>query len=211
VDNLAYVSDHGGFLLVAQGIGRYDVHSLFTPDRPGAETLQTMHAALNAVFAATDCLELLTTVPIANRAAAALASRGGFTPRFRTSVAWADGERVEADFLGLTIERWALRSALTPILGAWFHDTLTQAKAAHGSTLPAHPDDPIHDRMVGATVLMLRAGNPYKAVEFYSAWARRTGYAPITLLRAHPIIIDVQDAILECHGNEMRVLTCRAH
>jgi hypothetical protein len=198
-DNIAVVSEHGGFIGVAQAYGRYEVHSLFTPDRPGAETMQAMRAGLDFMFTATDCLELVTKVPQDNRAAAALALRAGFEQRWTAPLKWTDGQMVTADFLGLTLERWALRSPQTPVLGEWFH---------HAVACPEHPDDPVHDRIVGATAWMLSAGNLRKAVEFYNGWARLSGYTPVIVLRDQPIVLDVDRVILECRATEMEVLSC---
>ena len=208
-DNIAVVSEHGGFIGVAQGYGRYEVHSLFTPERQGLETLSAMRAGLDYMFAATDCLELVTKIPEGNRAAAALALRAGFEVRWTAPLKWTGGQTVAADFLGLTLERWALRSPQTPTLGEWVHECLTHAKASVGSVLPVHPDDPVHDRIVGASAWMLRNGNVQKAVSFYNQWARFSEYAQITVLCDQPIVIDVQDAILECRATEVEVLSCQ--
>ena len=94
-------------------------------------------------------------------------------------------------------------------MGAWFHEALTQVKAATGSTLESHPNDLVHDAMVGAVVAMCRAGNARKAESFYNGWARFAGYAEMRLLREQPIVIDLHDAVVEAHVHDMEVVLCR--
>ena len=102
-----------------------------------------------------------------------------------------------------------MRTRRLASLGAWFHQQLQAAKEASGSCLPVHVDDPTHDHMVGATLLMLVHGNAPKGVRFYNAWARFAGYAPIALLRERPVIVDVQDAIIEASLRHMEILQCQ--
>lgn len=207
VNNVAYVTPHGGFVVVAVGYARYEVHSLFLPSAPGGHTVRAMKAARDDIFSRTDCLELVTKVREGNRPAAALAQLADFEPRF--SSAFSPHDATPTTFLGLTIDRWALRSSLPGQMGHWFHQSLTDAKQRAGSGLPVHPDDPIHDAMAGAAVLMLRDGQARKAVSFYNAWARWAGYGTIQLLRDLPTVLDIGDAIIEAHDGRMEVLLCR--
>lgn len=207
--NLAFVTPHGGFVAVALGSGRYDVHSLFLVEGRGAEACTAQVEALSYMFAATDATELRTTVPTSNRAAAAFAKRAGFEVRFTSFVPWVAGATQQADCCGLSIDRWALRSTETRALGLWFHEVLADAKAAAGSEVPAHPDDPVHDAMVGAVVRLVLSGNPEKAVRLYNVWAQCAHYQSIELLRVRPIVLDVRDAILEAGPLGVEVLLCR--
>ena len=103
----------------------------------------------------------------------------------------------------------ALRSPTCRQLGAWFHAALEAAKEAAGTLRESHPVDAVHDHMVGAAVLMVRAGQVEKAVRVYNVWASSAQYAPIALLRTRPTVIDVQDAIVEAGPSGMEVLRCR--
>lgn len=207
--NLAGVSEHGGFLAVAQGPARYEVHSLFRPDRRAGETVRAMRAAVDYIFATTDATELVTKVPETNTPAAGLAQLAGFAKLFTMTVPWGRETTATMHFHRLTIDEWALRTPVARLLGTWFHDAVVAAKTAAGSTRPTHADDETHDRMAGATVLLVRGGQPQKAVDFYNRWAAFTGYVPIRLLRAHPIVIDIDDVVLEARLNEMEILTCQ--
>jgi hypothetical protein len=46
-------------------------------------------------------------------------------------------------------------------------------------------------------------------VRFYNIWASCSGYATITLVRQHPAIIDLLDAVVEVRAGSMEVLLCR--
>lgn len=207
--NLAGVTEHGGFVAVAQGFGRYEVHSLFLPSRRAGETVQAMRAAVDYIFSASDAMELVTKVPDANRAAAGLAQLAGFLPLFTMPIPWTGGQQVPVTCLSLSVDRWALRSAVTLQLGGWFHAAQAAAKAQAQSTLGTHDDDDTHDRMAGAAILMVRAGQPRKATDVYNRWATLAGYVPVVLLREHPIVMDLDGIVVEARGSEMEVLTCR--
>jgi hypothetical protein len=208
--NLAFASPHGGIVAVALGSGRYDIHTLFLEAGRGREALETARAVSQFLFTRTDCLEGRTTVPALNRAGRGLALRVGFERRFDSLLPWTDGDRIEAGFFSLTLERWALTAPSTAAVGAAFHAELARAKREVGSTLPAHPDDPVHDRMVGAAALLVVGGQAEKGVRFYNVWAQCAQYAPITLVRAHPPILDVVDAVVTVTTvGSFEVLRCR--
>lgn len=206
--NITIETANGGLIGVAIGAGRYDVHTLFLPEGRGAEASHAMSLMAEYMFSVTDCVEGRTTVPVVNRGAALAARRAGFELRYTSELPWGDSH-TGAEFFALTIERWALRSPMTLALGQWFHEALAAAKNEAGSAQPTHPEDRVHDHMVGAVCAMARGGQPEKAVRFYNVWAACARYAPIQLLRAHPIIIDVQDAIVEWNGTDLEVLRCR--
>ncbi len=207
--NLAFNSPHGAMFCRAIGDGVYDIHSLFLPEGQGKEAHETMRAVAAYMFTKTDGIEGRTIVPVENRAAAIAARREGFRPLFSTRILWTGGVKVDAEVFSLSIDSWALGCDEAAEWGERFHRELTAAKTAAGSRLPVHDDDPVHDRMVGATVMMLQAGNAQKAVSFYNVWAGSCGYAPIGIVRSRPLVIDVQDAIVEVTREGMEVLLCR--
>lgn len=207
--NVALTTPAGGFLGIAHGFGCYEVHSLFGREGRGRETIPAMRAALAYMFTATDAIEMVTKVPQDNKAAAGLARLGGFEVAWTRRLPWSGGTLVDTDFLRLTLLRWALRAAVTAELGQWFHHALAHAKAQAHSDLPTHAEDPIHDAMVGAAILMVRAGNLRKAVATYNPWARFAGYTPITILREQPVVLDLGEAVVEARGETMEILLCR--
>lgn len=203
--NFGLVTDAGGFVLTAHGPGVYEVHSMFLPSA-GAAAIAAMRAGMGYMFTRTDCFQLLTKVPDDNRAALGLARAGGFRLAFHRPDCWNGGG---VKHFAQTVEDWALGNAALEADGEWFHATLEAAKLATGSDLPTHPHDAAHDRIVGATVQMMRAGNVAKAAFFYNRWARFAGYGPIQLLNQTPAVLDLGDAVVELRDGNMEMLTCR--
>jgi hypothetical protein len=201
--NVAFESEHGAMLLIALGSGVYDVHSMFLPDGQGKEAADLMRDVAQYMFTKTDCIEGRTLVPTENRGADVAARRSGFRPLFETR------QGMSGTVFHLSIDRWALGCDAARAVGETFHEQLTAAKQAAGSALEPHDDDPVHDYMVGATALMLQAGNVDKAVKFYNIWAGSAGYGLIAIVRSRPIVIDVRDAIVEVTHDGMEVLLCR--
>lgn len=209
-NNFAFVGDHGGFIAHKQGDGVYEVHSLFRPEGRGEHVLEAAREAQRFMFAATDCTELRTKCPDGNAAALGLCRAGGFQSLFRRERFWPhDGQLVGASFHNLTIQRWIARDDEVVALGHWFHEKLTTTKVDSGSERVIHEDDEVHDRYVGASVLMIKSGNPRKAVWSYNRWAAFAGYAPIKLLSDAPVLIDVVDAVISPKGDDMEILLCR--
>ncbi len=202
--HFALVNDGGGFLLINHEPGVYEVHSQFLPSHR-RETIKAMRDGFDYMFVNTDCHTVLTQVPDSNPAAAALAKHAHFRHAFRRE----DTPRGPTSYMALTLDQWVQGNASLEADGEWFHDRLKAAKEAQGSTLPEHAHDASHERAVGATIRMVKAGNCHKGVEHYNRWARFTGYAPITLLGDTPPLIDVVDAVVELNGQEMEIVLCR--
>lgn len=208
--NVAFEGAHGGFIAHKQGDGVYEVHSLFVPEGRGEFVMEAAREAQRFMFCATDCTELRTKCPDGNAAALGLCRAGGFQHLFRREKCWpANGEMVGASYHSLNIQRWISRDDQVAEVGHWFHEKLTEAKLSDGSDRPVHDDDEAHDRYVGASVLMIKSGNPRKAVWSYNRWAVFAGYAPIKLLSDAPVIIDVVDAVVAPRGDDMEILLCR--
>lgn len=210
--HFAFKTRHGGFVLCTLGHGRYDVHSMFRPAGRGAEAMDAMRSTALYMFTRTDCVEGRTTVPVENLAARSLARAAGFDLLFAMLAPWTSTERKQATFWSLSIERWALTAPETLAAGTWFHEQLESAKRLHGANVGLHADDPVHNRMVGAAVLMCRSGQAKKAVRFYNAFAAQTRYQPVTLMgdpESGPTLLDTGDAIIEVTPEGMEILECR--
>lgn len=211
--NLATITlegPHGGFVLTGNAPGEYEAHSLFLPEGRGEAAVAMAEAGFRYLFTATDCERVVTKVPAGNKAAASLARRVGFTTLFERADAWQGVNGPESvSYQALTVDAWAARDPETLAKGAWFHDQLEAAKVAADSKREVHADDEAHDRAVGAAALMMQAGNGPKAVRFYNRWAALTNFAPITLLSLTPLIVDVEDAIIEVTREGMEILQCR--
>ncbi len=199
----------GAILCQAIGAGRYDAHTLFRPDERGVAAFAAMRDATDYMFARTDCTDVRTLVPEMHPGARVAARRTGFLELFACQIPWTHDTRIPAVCYSLTLDRWALViSTRTPTIGAWFHAELEARKRRLTAHPPAHPPDPTHDRAVGAACLMIHGGQVAKGVAFYNTWAACARYAPITVLRTHPIILDIQDAILEVDADRLEVLRC---
>ncbi len=207
-DNVALVNEGGGFILMQHEPGIYEAHSQFLPDKRSG-TRQAMLDTFDFMFTRTDCERITTQIPDNNRGAQALCMAGKFRTMFRRE----DTPRGPTAYVGLTLEEWAQDTPGLEQDGAWFHDNIEAAVKRVLPDQPDHPHDPAHDRAVGATVRMCRAGNVQKGIDFYNRWARFAGYTPATVISAVPPVIDVSEVGLNCviglRDNEMEILLCQ--
>lgn len=203
--NFALEVEGGGFVLIRHEQAVYEVHSLFLPEAR-RRSRDAMRSGMEYMFTRTDCEQILTKVPDANRAAAMLATLGGFRRHFHRADGF-DGQG--CSYLSVQIQDWAMACPELEIDGEWFHRGLEAAKEAAGSSLLTHEHDEAHERAVGAAIRMVRAGNPVKGIAFYNRWALFAGYAPLSILTLVPLVIDVVDAIIEVRDREMEFLLCR--
>jgi len=208
--NIVLVNEHGGFCGIKHDAGIYELHTNILPEGRGLKAVHAAREACQYLFTKTDAQEIITKVPTFNKAADRFARTFGYTERFRrTDAAVGPDGPCDVTYFAYTIDQWAAADDLLPVYGKWFHDELEKAKIAAGSSLPIHDDDDAHDRAVGAAIAMIRAGNASKGIWFYNRWARFAGYATIYLLSLNPVVIDVQDAIVEISSDDMEVLSCR--
>lgn len=206
--NFAFEIDGGGYILLNQGNGLYEVHSQFVPEAR-RYSMRVMRDAMDYVFTRTDCIALITQLPDNNPAATSLARKGGFKEWFRRE----ETPLGPSEFAGLHIAEWAAANADLEADGEWFHQRCAEALAVARPDLPEHPEDKVHDRIVGAAVRMFRKGNSEKAALFYNQWAHENGYPPIALLTSNPPLIDMSEDgltfLVEVRDGNMDVLVCR--
>jgi hypothetical protein len=198
--NICLVAEGGGWLLLNLAPGLYEAHTLFLPEARGKAYFRQLREALRWLFVQSDCVEIVTKCPDDNPGANMAAVIPGFRALFRRENAWAEG--VGLTYYSFTIEDWFKRDAECPKAGKWFHDKI-EAALGHEN----HPEDEIHDRAVGAAVLMMRAGLIGKAISFYNRWGLIAGYAPISQVGLN--LIDIQTAILALQGEDLEVLFIR--
>lgn len=210
-DNVSMVGEHGGFIAIKLEGGLYECHSIILPEGRGPQALEGTREGLRYLFAATDCIEVVTKVPKDNPGALGLARSAGFSKHFGRENAWstASGEKVGVDYYSLHIAKWRCLDTMVADKGVWFHTRLEELTAAIGKTIPVHEDDPAHNRAVGAAVLMLEAGNAVKACGLYNRWAAFVGYPPVKLVSNSPVIIDMIEAVIAVSNGDMEVLLCR--
>ncbi len=198
----AFVNQWGGFIGHRAFDTVYECHTMFVPQKPGIKPIiELMKYAEQFMFTNTDCERLITKVSMKHSGQHWLAKHGGFVEQ---------SQREGISYQLLPLDRWAQACSTTRDEGERFHGQLEQAKRANGSTLPVHPEDPAHDAMVGAALLMAKAGNAVKGVNTYNRWAVVAGYVPILLLKEQPPVVDIHDAVLGLGStNEVEILLCR--
>lgn len=206
-NNYAFKNECGGYIVHNLMPGMYECHSLFRKEPKGFGGIRDlMRQSLEYMFVQTDCQEIVTRVPETYRGAELLAKMGGFQS-VGTQSNW-DGDKT-ATVMSLTLDTWARACSSALEAGHKFHQLLEGAKSEAKSQLPIHQDDPLHDRMVGAAIMMVKAGNVAKGLNFYNHWAMQFGYAGISLASEQPIVVDVQDALVTLVNGQVEVLSCR--
>lgn len=207
LSNIALIGEAGGFVGVNHGAGRYEVHSLFNPARPKQAAIYAMRDAMAYMFTSTPCVELLTKVPVDNLAAKGLSRLAGFTLQFESLSAWNTESQKMTAFYSLPIEKWALLSRESKRMGAWFHAMLDTIRTDEQHA--AHPDDAVHDAMVGAAIGMLQAGLVWKAVSCYNRWALWTGYETLVVESECPLVVSFDQLRIEIMQSHIEVLSCQ--
>ena len=192
----------GGLIFERLADGLYEAHSMFLPERRGRYAVVTMRDALEYVFTATDCLEILTRVPDGNKAADGFARLAGGREVYRLEHDPKMGGAA-VSVRSLTLDAWRTRSAECLASGHEFHDILERAGEHDG-----HPEEDAHDRAVGAAVLMMRRNNYAKAVWSYNRWAVMAGYQPVELASTSPVIISMGKAFIAMLDGRIEVMKC---
>lgn len=210
-NNFAFQFDGGGFVAIKLEHGVYECHSMFVPDGRGQAVTEAMSESLRYMFTRTDCLEIVTKCPDANRAAFGAARSMGFVKSFRLEQGWPlpDGTLGGMDCMRLTLAKWTEKDDTVEVAGNWFHERLEELTAEIGKTIPKHFEEPAHNRAVGAAVLMFQAGNTVKAQASYNLWARFAGYPVIRVLSLNPVVIDMDQVVVGIADGDMEVLQCR--
>jgi hypothetical protein len=176
------------------------------PEGQGAWATNFFLHGLNWMFTKTDACELLTKCPRNNPATKMAARRVGFKESFSTRPIWpTDNGPVEVDVYSMSIQEWATKDPFITKRGVEFHDELEAQYKKLGKNLPLHDEDPIHDRYVGATVMMFENGQYNKAISFYNRWAAMSDYQVVKVLSAQPLIVDIRESKLRITDNKFYV------
>ena len=209
--NIALASDEGGFIGIWHEPGVFEIHTMFLPEVRGASAAQAVRDVIHIAFQQTEAMELLTKVPTRNLRAEAMTRRAGFHLDFERPDAWVwRGERIPLRYYALRYPDYVNHYAADlEVHGHWFHEVL-EAKGAPLGIATNHPDDPVHDRHVGAAVQMIRAGQIAKAVMLYNRWARFAGYETMRVASTDPLVLNLgQGILIQPTGNSFEVLRCQ--
>lgn len=205
---LATEDGRGGILFHQHEPGIYEAHTAFLPEARGRFALAATRSMIDFMFLMTDCMELLTKVPKNNRPAEALTRAVGGVLDFEREAAWpTDHGPVAVRYYRIDYPQWVRSCDLLPALGHEFHTKLEAENARLGIPDDLHPDDPAHDRHVGAAVGMIRCGQVGKGVILYNRWARLAGYEPIEVVSVDPLILDIRTHLLRIHGSNFEVIS----
>lgn len=206
--NVGMQYEYGGFVGHKLESGIYECHSMFLPEGRGEFAHAAMVAGLRYLFTKTDCMEVVTKAPDGNKAAFGAARAMGFATAFHLDKGWVDdkGERAGVTMMKLLFSKWVEKDPEVESFGRWFHERLEELT---DNKIPVHYDEPAHNRAVGASVMMFRAGNPIKAVTTYNQWAKFAQFPGIKMLAINPVILDMDQVIVELTTDDMEVLKCR--
>lgn len=209
LQNYCFVNEFGGFVGMRGVIGApiIECHTMFLPHSPPRKIVRFMQECQEYLFTRTDCTKIVTKVADDNVSGDKLSILGGFKEDFRRENAWKLG--IGVSYRSLPLDRWLAVCSSTLEAGKAFHKLLEDHKKAKGSALQTHEDDEIHDRWVGAAMLMALRGNVVKGVDTYNIWAAFAGYMPVVLLSEQPPVVDIHDAVIGTDGTNLQVLHCR--
>lgn len=172
--NVALAIDRGGFLFQSLGCGAYEVHTLFWPAKSADDAAQTMQAARDAMawmFCHTDCVQLVTKVPLHNSRARGLAERAGMAKICSVDAGPAFDLVGAFDVLSIDVTGWAM-----------VHDS----EGLGGQDAPQ-----CWKRATGALLAMLMAGQRDKALNWFNVWALSAGLPTAMVDADAPLVLSI--------------------
>jgi len=206
--HVCLMDEFGGCLFTQQQPGIYEAHTQILPQGRGAWAMRMVREALHYIFTRTDAVEIWTRCPKGNLGARALARAIGGREEMIVSQGWVqDGKIIPATIYSLTIQEWMKTAPDLVEVGRWFHRRIEEELRFLGFEEPFHEDDENHNRFVGASVEMVRGGQPHKAAIFYNRVAAMDGKLPIRVVSLDPVVIDIGQVCLEVHGKNFFAIT----
>lgn len=196
--NILLMGEHGGIMFLKLQDGIYECHTQVHPKARGQWTDELTAACAEWMFLRTSCWDIMTRVPEGHVAAKAAATRRGMRYEFtRPKECLFRDRMVDVDIYSFRLQDWIGQAEFLERTGQQFHDLLHEAAERYGVNVPAHEDDPNHNRYVGAAVEMARHGLTRKAVLWYNRWALASRHKPITLQKeGDPAIIRIDSGFL---------------
>lgn len=179
LNNYVLTTEFGGFIAIKKMAGLYECHTQFLPEGRGAHAIEAARESLRYMFIETDCERIITKVKFDNRQAQLFAAQF-MQKRGRTG---------DYFYYSVDLDDWAQADDVCQSEGKRFHDSIGE-KAEHD-------EDTTHDCFVGATWLMAKAGNLYKAQAHYNRWAFMAGYEPLIVLSERPLVVSAGTLLME--------------
>jgi hypothetical protein len=196
--------EYGIFFVAKLFEGCWEVHTAILPEGRGEWTMKFAQEGAEHMFTATDCAELLTRVPSGHVAAWTLTHRMGFRYQFMTPPECLfRGKLVPVEVSSLSIQDWAAAALGMEERGARFHEWLNSKIEGE-----PHAPDRDHNRVVGVTLAMIRAGQPVKGVVWYNRWAFSARHALISLVSLDPVQVRFDAGILTLRGDQIGIEPC---
>lgn len=97
----------GVFLVHAHSMYCYEMHTCLLPRTWGTQAAEAAQLLLKWAFEETDCLKMITAVPVYNRAALRFAKAGGMTQEGVNRKSFMrNGELIDQIMLGITKQEW---------------------------------------------------------------------------------------------------------
>jgi hypothetical protein len=149
-------SGGGCIILDPYSVDTIEVHTCLLEAFRGKESAPIVRDVLRFAFAETGCMEILTKVPVSNKAADLFTRQVGF-------IRVADAESLRS--YQLSIERWP-----------YLDETLNEFCPPELEDLAV---DDYQKRLFGALILVSSKGFMGKAVSIYNKHARLQGYLPV--------------------------------
>jgi hypothetical protein len=206
-DNVFLVGENGCVFFLKLQEGLYDFHTAVLPEGRGQWMLDGSIEAFDYMFTKTDAFELLTQCPEGNLASKAGARAVGCTYQFTTRPVWLmQGKLVPVEIWSIVIQNWVKLSKSIEKSGIWYHNILEEQYKELNKKIEIHEEDSVHNKYVGATVEMIRSGFIAKALAFYNRFAVLARYVPIKVLSLNPLVIDIQESVIQVNNDTFEVL-----
>lgn len=212
VRNYAFLTGNqdGGYILKRLDPGLYEAHTLAVPEARGYPMGKLMQDGFYVLFTATDCIEVVTSIPDGNDAAKEWSNYCGFRDTFRTEKGTPGelllmGEAVGQQHRSISYGDWVGRSKDAGHLGKLFHAKVDEARGE-----ASHAPDKLHDRWVGATIACAIAGNLVKGIGLYNRWAAQANYGRAAIISSTPPLVDIGDAIVQLTNGALDVLELKS-
>lgn len=209
--NVLMMANGGGILFCQQEPGIYEVHTNFLEGHRGRNAVKASLAAYRYMFTHSDCMTLLTRVPVFNKGADLFCRLVGARLEFERAKAWPTKDGlVDLRFYAMRVFDWLWQTPSLAVSGKRFHDRLNEERDRLGKPHPEdHPDDRCHDIAVGMCAEMMFGGQLEKAVILYNSWARFAGFGTISLVSREPAIVDIGTELIQVQDNTFKVILCR--
>lgn len=206
-DNIVLMGEYGGVLLIKLLNGHYEVHTQVVEKGRGAWALGMIQAAQRWLFTHTDAWEVVTRVPVTNKAALGLTIKAGMVKEFDALKGVRLGDKqVDAAIYRLTLQSWASKAPGMVERGRRLIHWLSQES---GVPIEQFDTSDTALRYTAIALEMITNGQPAKGVFFYSRWAWLAERASIKLVSVDPVGVRLNFGSLRLADGELEFVPWR--